>query len=104
MKKVKPPRLVVVATITTITIVFWVFYGLYNVITSTPNPTVANNILEPISPELDTNALDKLPDRVFFEEQEIETIINLTPTPTPTPELEEEVETASPTATLTPSP
>jgi hypothetical protein len=118
MRKRKPPRLVVVATLTTITIVFWVFYGIYNVITSTPSSTGPSEILEPISPQLDTDSLKKLDGRVFFEEQEVKEIINLTPTPTPstltptpttTEELGEELlieleESASPSATLTPTP
>jgi len=97
MKK-KAPRLVIVATITTITLVFWIFYGLYNIIKTTPAPVVPEELVKPISPNLDTKTLDSISDRVYFEEGERP--LNLIPTPTVEVEIEIVPETASPTASV----
>lgn len=72
MRKPKAPRLVTVAIFTTITIVFWVFLSLYRVLTTASAPNIPDEILAPISPNLDTNALKSLPNRVFFEEGEVQ--------------------------------
>jgi len=68
MKKPKAPRLVTVAIVTTITIIFWVFFSLYTVFTSKPPATIDPKLLLPLDPNLDTNALRQLEERVFFEE------------------------------------
>jgi hypothetical protein len=115
MKKLKPPRLVTVAILTTITIVFWVFYSLYGILTSDSLQKVPSEILAPIDPTLDTRALDKLPGRIFFEEGEVkvftaplesespESSETQVPTPTETLEASELTATASPTVVSTPS-
>lgn len=68
MKKPNPPKLVTVALTTTITIVFWIFFTLYQVLTTAQEPSVSEKLLEPILPQLDTESLTKINDRVFFEE------------------------------------
>jgi hypothetical protein len=68
MKKPNPPKLVTIAVMTTITIVFWIFFTLYQIITAKPEPSVSEKLLEPIIPELDSSSLQKIKDRVFFEE------------------------------------
>lgn len=68
MKKLKAPRLVTVFIFTTITVIFWVFMGLYNVITSTPPINVDPELLKPINPILNQEALDRLENRIHFEE------------------------------------
>lgn len=70
MRKPKPPKLVTVAIFTTITIIFWVFMSLYNIITSTPPVNVDPEILKPLNPSLDQETLSRLEERVFFEEGE----------------------------------
>jgi len=109
MKKLKPPRLVTVAVFTTITIVFWVFYGLYGILTSDSFQKVPPEILAPIDPTLDTEILDVLPNRIFFKEGEVEVFkiplesepveIQI-PTPTETPEVDESTASATPTLPL----
>jgi len=74
MRKIKPPKLVIVAILTTITSVFWVFYSLYTILTSEPKLEVPEEILAPISPEFDVDVLNKLSERIFFEEDEVENI------------------------------
>ncbi len=68
MKKPNPPKLVTVSVTTTITIVFWIFFTLYQVLTTDAEPSVDPKLMEPIVPELDSSALQKINDRVFFEE------------------------------------
>lgn len=81
MKKPKAPRTVTVAIFTTITIIFWVFFSLYNVLTSKPAVDVDPKLLEPINPSLDTNSLDELPNRNFVEEGEALPILQPTEAP-----------------------
>lgn len=68
MKKPKAPRLVTVAIFTTITLIFWVFVSLYNIIISEPDINVDPELFEPLEPTLQKEALDKLEGRIFFEE------------------------------------
>lgn len=111
MEKIRAPRLVTVAIMTTITIIFWVFFGVYSVLTTKPPVDVPPEILEPISPELNTEALGKIEQRVFFEEGEIEElVVKVTPKPSPSPTPffealpEEETESqATESVTATPS-
>lgn len=70
MKKPRAPKLVTVAITTTITIVFWVFFTLYQILTKSPPPSVDPKLLEPISPTLETEVLGTLTKRVYFEEGE----------------------------------
>ena len=109
MRKIKAPRLVTVAIMTTITIIFWVFFEVYEVLTTDPPVKVPPEILEPISATLDTEALSKIEQRVFFEEREIaELSVQITPAPLPIPVpeslVEEETETeATESAVATPA-
>lgn len=91
MRKPNPPKLVTVALTTTITIVFWIFFTLYKVLTTAQEPSVSEKLLEPILPQLDTESLTKINDRVFFEEGSFNfnpqspPIINANPEPTEIP-------------------
>lgn len=68
MKNPTPPKLVTVAVTTTITIIFWIFFTLYQVLTKNPDPSVDQKLLEPIFPELDSSVLQTFKERIFFEE------------------------------------
>ena len=103
MRKRKPPNLVIIAILTTITVVFWVFFSIYRVFTDEPSYDVPAEILEPVSPTLDTSLIDKIESRIFFREGEVVTQIQIaspTATPTATPEASP---TATPTVTPTPT-
>ncbi|OGM28356.1 hypothetical protein A2962_00735 [Candidatus Woesebacteria bacterium RIFCSPLOWO2_01_FULL_39_61] len=109
MKKQKAPRLVTVAIFTTVTLIFWVFFSLYNILTSKPVIHVDSKLLEPLDPNLDRNALGQLGSRVFFEEEDVDfttipSIILVTPTPTDIlPETEQVLTpTPAPTGETTP--
>ena len=99
MKKLKPPRLVTVAIFTTITVVFWVFLSLYRILTASPAADIPPEILAPITPNLNSEALRSLGNRVFFEEQDIEALTTPLLKIIPTPEIPVE-----PTATPFPTP
>lgn len=110
MKKRKTPNLVTIAILTTITVVFWVFFSVYRVFTDQPSYDVPAEILEPVSPTLDTGLIDKIQSRIFFSEGEVVTQIQIaspTATPTATPEASPAATptvTPTPTATATASP
>jgi hypothetical protein len=93
MKNVKAPNIVLVGVITVITIVLWIIYGVYKLVTTPQDINVPNEVLSPVSPNLDTEALNTLQQRIFFSENQL-TDINLIKTPEP-----EASPTASPTAT-----
>jgi hypothetical protein len=97
MKKPPTPKLVTVAIFTTITIVFWIFFGVYRILTAKPEVKIPPELLEQIVPELDTNTLEKLQERTFIKEGEEKPLsVNVTTPkpaekilPTPTAKIEE---------------
>lgn len=91
MRKPKAPKLVHIAILTTITVLAWVFFETYRALTSQPDVNVPEEILEPLNPNLDTATLDKINQRVYFEESKIiELLVQPTPTPVATPSGQEE--------------
>ncbi len=90
---------------TTITIIFWVFFTLYRILTAEPVPSVDPKLLEPIDSTLDTNTLDGFKSKIFIESGTftsisepsfsgggVESELTLTPSPqiTPFEEIDEE--------------
>lgn len=67
MKKLNPPRLVTVAVFTTVTIIFWIFFSVYNILTTEAEVDIDQNLLKPIDPTLNTEVLNRLPQRQYFE-------------------------------------
>lgn len=105
MKKQKTPNLVVLGILTLITILLWIGFAAYRSLTSEVPIKVPDEILEPISPSLDTKTLSDVGNRLFFLEQDLANIILITspsPSPTASPEptqLPEEQEEATESAT-----
>lgn len=95
MKKPKAPKLVTVAIFTTITIIFWIFFSLYKILTSNPSVNIPPEILEPLTPTLDTQLLEGIPDRIFFEEGQVSTPIVTQPPIVEGPQPEESTETST---------
>ncbi len=104
------PKLVTIAVLTLITIVFWAFFGAYRALTKVPQLDFDENILEPVDPTLDTKTLTRLESRIFISDGEIEQLVGQieaqTPSPTPTASatpLPTFGPTATPSATPTPT-
>lgn len=97
MKKAKTPTAVITAVLTLITLVFWAGFEVYRSLTTKPAPSVPPDIISPLDPSLDTNALSNLTSRLYFSDSDIGNIqIQTSPTPLPTV-----VPTATPTASPT---
>ncbi len=77
MRKVKPPKLVTVAVFTTITIIFWIFFTVYNVLTSAADIDIDEELLKPINTNLDTQTLDQLPNKRFFDQSFSENVFDV---------------------------
>ena len=73
MKELKAPRPVIVAIFTTMTIILWVFFSVYRILTAKTPPIVPPEILAPVNPVLNTQDLEKLEGRTFFEKSEAKT-------------------------------
>lgn len=98
MNKSKVPSLVSIVILTAITSVFWIFFSVYRVFATKPAPKVSEEVLAPISADLDRTTIDQIQARIFFEENQIPEISTVaSPSPTASP-------TASPSATLAPTP
>lgn len=74
MYRPKPPKLVTIAIITTITIITWVFFGLYQILTEETDVNVPETLLQEINPTLDITTLNAVSGRLFFEEGQVEPI------------------------------
>lgn len=92
MKNVKAPNIVIVGVITVITIVLWIIFGVYKLLTTPQDVDVPSEVIAPLSPALDQESLSSLEQRIFFTESEVSdiTLINSpepeeTPTPSPNP-------------------
>jgi hypothetical protein len=95
MKKMKTPSLVTLAILTTITIIFWILFSVFRIFASKPSVSIPPEILEPVTPTLDSESLNKIVQGVYLSEGEIPTTILSIPSPTPS---------ALPTPTISPSP
>lgn len=72
MFRQKPPRLITIAIISTITIISWVFFGLYEVLSKKPDVAVPETLLQDINPQLDTATLNTIQTRLFFEAEQVQ--------------------------------
>ena len=109
MKKTKTPSIVTISTLTLITILFWVFFSVYRVFTIKPPDEVPEEILSPIDPALDSNALSNLTKRKYMDESLIPDVsVGNIPTPqliisTPSP-TQSPIPLPNESSTPTPSP
>jgi hypothetical protein len=67
MRNKKLPNLVTLAIMTTVTIISWVAFSVYLALTEKPPPNVPPEILAPVSPEINSNILAEIEERVYFE-------------------------------------
>lgn len=101
MKSPKPPNIVLVGIITVITIVLWIIFGVYKLVTTPQDVDVSSDILSPVSPTLDQEGLSILEQRLFFTEAELSNVSIIStpepeespsPSPSPTPEEQDQEE------------
>jgi len=101
MKNKKLPNIISLAILTLITSVVWIFFNVYRVFTTKTEPKVSREILQPLSPKLNSEIISEIENRVFIEQNQIpETPVEqVVPIPT---ETEEPVSTPEATASATP--
>lgn len=75
-KRKKLPSLVTIAILTMITVVFWTGLEIYRALTTAPTPDVPTQILAPINPNLDSQVLNRLQNRIDIPDSEIKTILH----------------------------
>lgn len=101
MKRPKPPKIVVVLIFTTITIIFWVFLSVYEVLRKNPNLNIPDAVLKPLTPTLNAQVLNKLSNRTYYSEDDLNNIApQVQPTPTVVPDLTGIQQQSSSSATL----
>ncbi len=71
--KPKTDRLLTLAILTAIASVFWIFFNVYRVFTSEPTPSIPPEILEPVNPNLDKNAIAAIAKRLYIEDNQTAT-------------------------------
>lgn len=101
MKKTKLPKIITVLILTLITALMWIGFSIYRAFTTTPTPSVSEEISSSITPSLDTTTIGEIESALFFSESQIPAISVATGTPAPTPIVSV---TASPSATPNASP
>ena len=100
MQKKQPPFFIIIASLTTITAIFWILASvLITFRKDSIEPTVEESILKQLTPILDSETLDKLNSRVFFENSFINQNNLLVPDP-----VEEEITEPETTPAPEPSP
>lgn len=65
MKKTKLPKIITLIILTSITIVFWVFFNIYSTVTKKTITAVPEEILLPINPKLDSEIINQIEERVY---------------------------------------
>lgn len=100
------PNIVYLAILTAITVVFWIFFGVYRVFTSQPAPSVSQAILEPLDPNISIDVIDSIEARIYFDESQLPQTVITSPTESPSPSptevpLATETPLASPSASPT---
>lgn len=86
MKKIKTPTAVTTAVLTLITIFFWAGFEIFRSLTVKPSPVVAQEIVSPLDPTLDTKTLDSISQRTFLNDSDIgNTVASTTNTQPTTP-------------------
>ena len=66
--KPKKFTLLTLAILTLITSFFWLFFSVYRVFTTKPAPVTPAEILEPVTPTLNKDAVAAIQARIYIEE------------------------------------
>lgn len=65
MNKKKLPSLIILIVLTSITILFWISFSIYQVFTKEASPIVPEEVILQIDPKLDTNTLNIMKSRIY---------------------------------------
>lgn len=91
MKKLKVPNIVTIMILTVITISFWIVFSVVRIFRTEPTPSIPPEILNPLNPNYDKTAVDKIQGRIYFDKEQVFETVQSSPSPTTGP-------TTSPTA------
>lgn len=69
--KNKIPSLVAVLVLTLLTTIAWVGFSVYRAISQKPDPVLSEEITKELSPNLNTEVIEKIKNRTFLSEGEI---------------------------------
>lgn len=95
--KRKLPNIVTLAFLTTITIIIWIGYSIYDAYIKSPNIKIDEAILKDINPTLNSNVLAEVAKKVYFEKGETTAF----PEESLSPLNETEIENITPTEVAT---
>jgi len=65
MKKEKLPRVIILIVLTSITVVFWVFFSIYSAVSKTTPVSVTEEVILPLDPKLDTQTINQMEERIY---------------------------------------
>lgn len=94
MKKAKIPSIVAVMILTVVTVSVWIVFSVVRIFTTEPTPSIPPEILNPLNPNYDKTAVDKIQERIYFDKEQVFETVQPSPSPSPTAS-----PVASPTAT-----
>lgn len=90
----KVPSIVTILILTAITIIFWIVFGVVRIFSTEPSPSIPEEVMNPLNPNYDKTMVDKVEQRIYFDKEQVFTIVEPSPVPTssmevvasPTPE------------------
>lgn len=68
MRKLKVPSAVTISILTLITVVFWIIFSVARLLISKPPASISQEVLKPLSVELDKETLEGLQQRIDFSQ------------------------------------
>lgn len=74
MKNIKAPSIVTIAILSVITIVFWIIFSVFRLLSTPTDIKVPEEILSPLNPTLDIGTLRSVEGKIFFSEGQIQEI------------------------------
>lgn len=73
------PPLVLIVSLSSITTIIWVAISIYHAYQKQPPPVVPNEMLVPVDLNLNTEIFDEIKQKVYFNEDEINDTLVVTP-------------------------
>jgi len=71
VKKTKVPSIVAVMILTVITISSWIVFSVVRVFQTEPTLSIPPEILNPLNPNYDKTAVDKIEKRIYFDKDQV---------------------------------